>query len=228
MAPPQRGYYGGPPGGAYAQDDAASYYGGSGGGGPYPQDDAASFAGSYYAPSQSSGGRPAPGGGPRSRAVDPSHHPPFTKEYVDQYRARIKADSDPETHFLYAKYLIDAAKKIGGNDSDQRAVRKYRDLLITEALKVIRRLATQGDAYSEAQFFLASCYGTGMLGLQVDHDKAYHLYLQAAKQNHPAACYRVAVCNEVGAGTKKDSQRAAMFYRKAASVGDVAAMYKLG
>ncbi|KZV88870.1 HCP-like protein, partial [Exidia glandulosa HHB12029] len=146
----------------------------------------------------------------------------------DQYRARIKADPDPEVHFLYAKYLIDAAKKIGGEQADQRAVRKYRDLLIGEALKVVRRLATQGDAYAEAQFFLANCYGTGMLGLQVDHEKAYHLYLQAAKQNHPAGCYRVAVCNELGAGTKRDNGRAFMFYRKAASLGDVSAMYKLG
>lgn len=162
------------------------------------------------------------------KAVDVSNHPPFTKEYVDQYRARIKADPDPEVHFLYAKYLIEAAKKIGGEQADQRAVRKYRDLLIGEALKVVRKLATQGNAYAEAQFFLANCYGTGMLGLAVDHEKAYHLYLQAAKQNQPAACYRVAVCNEIGAGTKRDNGRAFMFYRKAASLGDVAAMYKLG
>jgi TPR repeat protein len=75
---------------------------------------------------------------------------------------------------------------------------------------------------------LANCYGTGMLGLQVDHERAYHLYLQAAKQNRPAACYRVAVCNEIGAGTKKEPDRASAFYRKAASLGDTAAMYKLG
>lgn len=163
----------------------------------------------------------------KTKAVD-VNQPPFTKEYVDQYRQRIKADPDPEAHFAYAKYLIEAAKKIGSGASDQRAVRKYRDTLITESLKVIRRLATQGDAYSEAQFFLASCYGVGMLGLQMDHERAYHLYLQAAKQNHAAACYRVAVCNEKGAGTKKEPRRAVAFYRKAASLGDTAAMYKLG
>jgi len=237
----QQGFYngggGGGGGGGYPQDDASSYYGGpdpSIYGGSDPSIYGDSYAGSYYPPSQSSAtlnnraGPVAPGGGQKARAVDISSHPPFTKEYVDQYRARIKADPDPEVHFLYAKYLIDAAKKIGGSEQDQRAVRKYRDLLITEALKVIRRLATQGDAYADAQFFLASCYGTGMLGLQVDHDKAYHLYLQAAKQNNSSACYRVAVCNELGAGTKKDNGRAVMFYRKAASIGDVAAMYKLG
>ncbi|KII88858.1 hypothetical protein PLICRDRAFT_175118 [Plicaturopsis crispa FD-325 SS-3] len=163
----------------------------------------------------------------KTKAVDLTA-PPFTKEYIDQYRHRIKADPDPEAHFLYAKYLIDAAKKIGADAKDQRAVKKYRDLLITEALKVIRRLATQGQAYDEAQFFLANCYGTGMLGLQVDHERAYHLYLQAAKQNHAAASYRVAVCNEIGAGTRREPPRAAAFYRKAASLGDTPAMYKLG
>ncbi|EIN07625.1 HCP-like protein [Punctularia strigosozonata HHB-11173 SS5] len=163
----------------------------------------------------------------KSKAIDLSA-PPYTKEYIDQYRQRIKADPDPEAHFAYAKYLIDAAKHIGADAKDQRAVKKYRDLLIQEALKVMRRLATQGQPYDEAQFFLANCYGTGMLGLQVDHEKAYHLYLQAAKQNHPASCYRVAVCNEIGAGTRREPPRAIAFYRKAASLGDTAAMYKLG
>lgn len=163
----------------------------------------------------------------KSKAIDMSH-PPYTREYVEQYRQRIKGDPDPEVHFSYAKYLIEAAKKIGAKAQDQRAVRKYRELILAEALKVIRRLATQGDAYSEAQFFLASCCGSGLLGLQVDHERAYHLYLQAAKQNHPAASYRVAVCNELGVGTRKDPGRAFAFYRKAASLGDTAAMYKLG
>src|SRR5712671_4036339 len=162
-----------------------------------------------------------------TRAVD-LRAPPYTKEYIDDYRQRIKADPDPEAHFAYARYLIDAAKKIGAEIKDQRAVRKYRDTLIQESLRVIKRLATQGQPYDDAQFFLANCYGTGMLGLQVDHEKAYHLYLHAATQNHAAATYRVAVCNEIGVGTRKEPSRASAFYRKAASLGDTAAMYKLG
>ncbi|KAG6335224.1 hypothetical protein ID866_3869 [Astraeus odoratus] len=163
----------------------------------------------------------------KTKAVD-LNAPPFTKEYIDEYRQRIKGDPDPEAHFKYSKYLIEAAKKIGSDARDQRAVKKYRDFLIQEALKTIRRLATQTEPYDEAQFFLANCYGTGMLGLQVDHERAYHLYLQAAKQNHAAASYRVAVCNEIGAGTRREPPRAAAFYKKAASLGDTAAMYKLG
>lgn len=163
----------------------------------------------------------------KTKAIDLSA-PPYTKQYIDEYRQRIKDDPDPEAHFQYAKYLIDAARKVGADAKDQRSVKKYRDSLIQESLKVIRRLATQGNGYDEAQFFLANCHGTGMLGLPVDHERAYHLYLQAAKQNHAAACYRVAVCNEIGAGTRREPGRAAAFYRKAASLGDTAAMYKLG
>lgn len=170
---------------------------------------------------------PAPGmQRPVTKAID-VNQPPYTKEYIDQYRNRLKGDPDPETHFLFAKYLIEAAKKVGANAKDQRAVRKYRDQLIAESIKVIKRLATTGETYPEAQFFLANCYGTGMLGLETDHEKAYHMYLQASKNNHAQACYRVAVCNELGAGTKRDHSRALAFYRKAATLGDTAAMYKL-
>ncbi|OBZ75303.1 Chitin synthase regulatory factor 3 [Grifola frondosa] len=95
----------------------------------------------------------------KTKAIDLSA-PPYTKDYIDQYRIRIKDDPDPEAHFLYAKYLIDAAKKIGADAKDQRSVRKYRDTLIAESLKVIRRLATQGEPYDEAQFFLANCHGS--------------------------------------------------------------------
>lgn len=64
--------------------------------------------------------------------------------------------------------------------------------------------------------------------MSVDHEKAFALYVQASKLSHPASTYRTAVCYEVGAGTKKDSSRAVQFYRKAAALGDNAAMFKLG
>jgi hypothetical protein len=101
----------------------------------------------------------------KTKAVDLSS-PPYTRQYIDQYRHRIKADPDPEAHFLYAKYLIDAAKKIGADAKDQRSVKKYRDILIVESLKVIRRLATQGQAYEEAQF-LPTAMGQECLGFRL-------------------------------------------------------------
>lgn len=61
----------------------------------------------------------------------------------------------------------------------------------------------------------------------MDHEKAFGLYLQASKQNHPDATYRVAVCYEVGAGTKKDANKAILYYRRAYLLGNGTAMYKL-
>ncbi|PWN38830.1 HCP-like protein [Ceraceosorus guamensis] len=158
---------------------------------------------------------------------------PFNKEFVDEYRHRMKGDPDPEAQFAFAKYLIEAAKKVQDPRDGPKQARKYRDALLGDSLKLIKRLATTGmglgkPPYSEAQYFLANCFGTGSLGLQVDHEKAYNLYVQASKQNHAAATYRTAVCNEVGAGTRRDHHRAVLFYRKASALGDTAGMYKLG
>lgn len=200
-----------------------------------------SISGGSLARSQSS--LNIPGGGMRRKPTTgsavsvssvASSGPPITKASVDEYRQRIKADPDPEAQFNFAKYLIEAAKKINSSSSaDEKTAKKYRDALLAESVKLIKRLATQGGglgkpAYADAQFFLANCLGNGSLGLQVDHEKAYNLYVQASKQNHSAATYRTAVCNEVGAGTRRDHARAVLFYRKASALGDTAGMYKLG
>ncbi|PWN25650.1 HCP-like protein [Jaminaea rosea] len=175
-------------------------------------------------------------GGRRRSSKDvglPQQTLPYSKDFVNEYRARMKADPDPEEQFRFARYLIEAAKKIQDPKDGPKQARKYRDALLSESLKLIKRLATTGmglgkPPYAEAQFFLANCFGNGSLGLQVDHEKAYNLYVQASKQNHPAATYRTAVCNEVGAGTRRDHHRAVLFYRKASALGDTAGMYKLG
>jgi TPR repeat protein len=93
-------------------------------------------------------------------------------------------------------------------------------------------------------FYLASCYGEGQLGLQVDHERAFNLYQSAAKLNHAPSAYRTAgtyplpphlylltsqtVCCELGAGVRKDPQRAMTWYKKAAALGETPAMFKLG
>ena len=165
----------------------------------------------------------------RRRGID-VNKPPYTKQYVDDYRKRMKDDPDPEAQFNFCKYLVEAAKKLGDEISatDSKLGRRYRDALLQESLRLVKKLAEGKEPYPDAQFFLANLYGTGQLGLQVDHEKAYYLYLVASKLNHPAATYRSAVCNEIGAGTRRDPQRAVLFYRKAAALGDTAAMYKLG
>ncbi|CAO3646080.1 unnamed protein product [Cunninghamella blakesleeana] len=109
---------------------------------------------------------------------------------------------------------------------------KIRKVMMSECLQLLKKLSggqslgKGGD--SEAQYILANCYGMGLLGLTQDHSKAFQWYVQASKQSHPEATYRTAVCHELGIGTRKDGQRALVFYRKAAHLTHVGSMYKLG
>eukprot|EP00158_Paraphelidium_tribonemae_P008272 Partr_v1_DN28535_c0_g1_i2_m73177 len=152
---------------------------------------------------------------------------------LELYRQNAKKTNDPHTQLEFAKYLIQLAESIPlADDPSDKATRKARDSLLNEGMKWIKRLASNGlglgkPAYAEAQFFLAECYGNGLFGLHIDHDKAFGLYVQASKQNHPAATYRSAICYELGAGPRKDYARAVQFYRKASALGDTGAMFKL-
>ncbi|KAJ3066165.1 hypothetical protein HDU99_003927, partial [Rhizoclosmatium hyalinum] len=152
-------------------------------------------------------------------------------ESLEVYRQNAKKSGDPAVQLDFAKFLIATGDTAMESDPDPKKAKKNQDILYAEGLKWVKKLckAESGrTAYPEAMFFLAECYGNGSLGLSVDHDRAFSLYVQASKQNHPAAAYRAAVCYEVGAGTKKDYSRSVQFYRKSAALGDTAAMYKLG
>ncbi|KAK7962431.1 uncharacterized protein PG986_003256 [Apiospora aurea] len=81
-------------------------------------------------------------------------------------------------------------------------------------------------------FFLADCQGRGTLGFEPDNKEAFTLYQSAAKLGHAAAAYRTAVCCEIGhdegGGTRKDPLKAIQWYKRAATLGDTPAMYKVG
>ncbi|KAF3078984.1 hypothetical protein TWF569_002127 [Orbilia oligospora] len=129
--------------------------------------------------------------------------------------------------FRFARRLVEASFSLV-NDTDPKAARRSRENFTLEAHKIIKKLSSGTHPYPEAMFYLANCYGDGTLGLEVDHDRAFSLYQSAAKLNHPPSAYRTAVCCEIGAGTKKEPQKAFQWYRKAATFGDTAAMYKVG
>ncbi|KAK6361104.1 hypothetical protein TWF730_004851 [Orbilia blumenaviensis] len=129
--------------------------------------------------------------------------------------------------FRFARRLVEASFSLV-NDTDPKAARRSRENFTLEAHKIIKKLCSGTHPYPEAMFYLANCYGDGSLGLEVDHDRAFSLYQSAAKLNHPPSAYRTAVCCEIGAGTKKEPQKAFQWYRKAATFGDTAAMYKVG
>lgn len=135
------------------------------------------------------------------------------QQTLEMYRQNAKKTDNMSVQFEFAKYLIDVANEL----DDPRT----KESLLDEGFKWLKKLSMTG--YPEAQFYLANCYASDRA-----HDKAFPLYVLASKHSHIPACYEAATCYENGRGTKKDNPRAVQFYRKAASSGHKAAMYRMG
>lgn len=137
--------------------------------------------------------------------------------------------SDYKAQFKLAKRLVEAADVLVNEDgeADAKTRSKNREKFTLEAYKTIKKLVQH--SYPDAMFYLADSYGTGRLGLAVDHKEAFNIYQAAAKLGHGPSAYRTAICCEVGGeGTRKDPLKSVQWYRRAASLGEVGAMYKLG
>ncbi|KAF9349016.1 hypothetical protein BGX26_012628 [Mortierella sp. AD094] len=137
---------------------------------------------------------------------------------LELYRQNAKKTNDPELQFEFAAFMIDAGKPL--EDPQTRAE------LFDEAMKLLRKLATNGHA--ESQHYLAECFASGFAKGKPDFDKAFPLWVQASKHGHPYAAYRTGRCYDEGLGTRKDNSRAVQFYRKAASANHPGAMWRLG
>lgn len=183
------------------------------------------------------GGAPGagPGPGPQPMAPDgiPAGRVPVTHEELTMLQQRAKNNpSDQAAQLMLAKKFAEAATVLVTDNSrlDPKTKERAKQKYIMDAHKIVKKLVSAG--YPDAQFFLADCYGEGMLGLEVDAKEAYSLYHSAAKAGHPQSAYRVAVCCEIGqeegGGTKRDPLKAIEWYKKAASFGDTPAMYKMG
>ncbi|KAI7856022.1 hypothetical protein BDC45DRAFT_504106 [Circinella umbellata] len=109
-----------------------------------------------------------------------------------------------------------------------------RDAMETHARNLLRKLSKAArnmdnpGVVREAQFTLASCYGSGKIGFAKDATKACAWYIQASKQNHCEGTYRAAVCYELGLGIKQDFNRAITYYHKGARLSHPSCMYRLG
>ena len=127
---------------------------------------------------------------------------------------------------------IDAVTPPRSIDGEQPSELPWWLQLQQEGLKHIIKLAHSSISIgkpplAEAQYLLAEFLSQGTLEMPIDHTRAFHLYIQASKQNHPGSMYRAAYGHEHGLGTKKNYGRALQFYRKAASLGEPHAMYRL-
>ena len=158
---------------------------------------------------------------------------PVTLEELERIRQAIKANpSDQKTQLVLAKKMVEAAAVLAdeGGRADQKTKNKNREKYIFDAHKLVKKLVYNG--YPDAMFYLADCHGRGLLGLEPDTKEAFNLYQSAAKAGHAQSAYRVAVCCEMGqeegGGTRRDHLKAIQWYKRAATLGDTPAMYKMG
>lgn len=153
---------------------------------------------------------------------------------LEMYRQNAKKSSDPEIQFQFAVLMLDAMRtpapppSPSANQYEIEKANEQRDAQTKDAIRMLQRLADRG--HHEAQYFLADCYANGIgtnRGRQ-DFDKAYPLFVQAAKHRHADAAYRAGICCENGWGCRRDSGKAVQFYRTAGSLQHPGAMYRLG
>lgn len=169
---------------------------------------------------------------PMQGQPDDQQSGPVTHDELQRLQQAARNNpADHATQLLLAKKLVEAATVlVQENRYDPKTKAKAREKYIMDGYKIVKKLVQQG--YMEAQFYTADCYGQGAMGLQVDPKEAFSLYHSAAKQGHGPSAYRVAVCCEIGqeegGGTKRDPFKAVQWYKRAASLGDTPAMYKMG
>lgn len=186
----------------------------------------------------SNGGTPpapnrAPQPIPQQLPPPPQKQLPPAITMADLDMARSKAKAMPNDHAVQldlAKKLIEGSDILVGRLSDPKTRHKTREKFTSEAHKILKKLV--GAQHTEAMFTLADCYGRGAFGGEADTKEAFTLYQNAAKAGHAGAAYRTAVCCELGSdeggGTRKDPVKAIQWYRRAATLGDTPAMYKMG
>lgn len=194
--------------------------------------------------SQSQVTHPPPKGKPRPPSppiLDHSHLRPGNQaallsheRTLALYRANAKKTQDPEVQFEFAVFMIDASKSLPvpaptpGNVMEIEKALQKRDDLVREATSLLKKLADRG--LPAAQYFLADCYanGLGTVKNRQDFDRAYPLFVLAAKHGHPDAAYRAGTCCENGWGCRRESAKAVQFFRKAAAALHPGALYRLG
>ncbi|KZT68649.1 HCP-like protein [Daedalea quercina L-15889] len=153
---------------------------------------------------------------------------------LELYRANAKKTQDPDLQFEFAVFMIDASKTMPmpvptpGNVMEVEKAEQKREDLIREAMGLLKRLADRG--HMPSQYFLADCYanGIGTHKNRQDFDRAFPLFVLAAKHGHPDAAYRAGTCCENGWGCRRESAKAIQFYKKSAAAGHPGALYRLG
>ncbi|KAL7947686.1 hypothetical protein V8C42DRAFT_260980 [Trichoderma barbatum] len=157
--------------------------------------------------------------------------PPVTPGELEHLRMVIKGNPNDQASALkLARRLIEASDVLIPNIPDPRGRTKARERYLVDAHKILKKLVASQN--QDAMFTMADSAGRGLFGPEADSKEAFSLYQSAAKLGHAAAAYRTAVCCEIGheegGGTRKDPLKAIQWYKRAATLGDPPAMYKVG
>jgi TPR repeat protein len=156
-----------------------------------------------------------------------------TRQTLEMYRANVKKTNDPAIQYEFAVFMINAAQgttldvdNLSGSDLAEKHVVDTKGDLLKEARHILQRLSDR--SYPFAQYYLADGYFSGLFNKgKGDYDKAFPLFIAAAKHGHAEAGYRAALCYEFGWGCRIDGAKAVQFYRQAASKNHPGAMLRL-
>ncbi|KAJ6262742.1 hypothetical protein Dda_1299 [Drechslerella dactyloides] len=168
---------------------------------------------------------------------------------IELYRQNAMKTNDPSIQYEFAVFLISAAQSLenvpnqppssAGRDrspapksrsphsSDvELAPERKRARLLKEARQILQKLGDRSFPY--AQYFLADALCSGLFtNGKPELDKAFPLFVAAAKHGHAESGYRAALHYEYGWGTKKEPLKAVQFYRAAAARNHPGAMTRL-
>ncbi|KAH7019977.1 hypothetical protein EDB80DRAFT_820634 [Ilyonectria destructans] len=155
---------------------------------------------------------------------------PVTPQELEHLRMVIKSNpADQESALRLAKKLIEATDVLVPRLEPKQRPRA-RERYLIDCQKILKKLSNAQN--QDAMFLMADSVGRGLFGHEPDFKEAFTMYQSAAKLGHAAAAYRTAVCCEIGheegGGTRRDPLKAIQWYKRAATLGDPPAMYKVG
>jgi TPR repeat protein len=149
---------------------------------------------------------------------------------ADSYWSSWSSESNYETLF----HLSRAYAHMATSTSTTLTVSLRRSYEF-RAIKILKHIAFptsfMGIKYgpnrlAEAQVYLGHVYAEGRLGKAINHNKAYRLFLLAAKAGNPEANYAVARCCELGHGCKRNFKRHVKYLERSARANYHYAMHK--
>ncbi|KAK7426793.1 hypothetical protein QQZ08_006694 [Neonectria magnoliae] len=155
---------------------------------------------------------------------------PVSAQELEHLRMVIKSNpADQASALRLARRLIEASDVLVPKlEPKQRG--RARERYLIDCQKILKKLSNAQN--QDAMFLMADSVGRGLFSHEPDFKEAFTMYQSAAKLGHAAAAYRTAVCCEIGheegGGTRRDPLKAIQWYKRAATLGDPPAMYKVG